>query len=180
SKQEESAGFHPIQRLDAEAIAHKCQGAVAPIPRADREHSDETLDGRLDTIGREGLKHHFRIGTTTKFDSARFKLGTKLLEIIDFAIVWDDEAAVRRDHRLMACGRKIDDGEAAVRKGNACVGINPHAMIVGTAISDALGHRDRMLFELIACAHRSYDACNSAHRSKLETGFRVHSRDSDY
>ena len=87
-----------------------------------------------------------------------------LEEIVDLAVVRDNEAAVGGDHRLMAGGRKVDNGQAPVRERDAGLRIAPKPVIVGAAIGDAVGHRGRIALEPIARARRVQYACNAAHR----------------
>ena len=64
----------------------------------------------------------------------------------------------------MAGSREVDNGEAAVGESNAGIGIAPKTMIVGAAIGDAVGHRDRIAFKLFARGGcRSQNAGNAAH-----------------
>src|SRR4029079_11749828 len=101
---------------------------------------------------------------SAKFDAARFEFGAQLPEIVDLAVVRDYEAAVGRYHRLMAGRGKVEDGQAPMRQSAASFRIAPKAMIVRTAMSEAIGHRKRVPLELIARARRVECPRNTTHR----------------
>ena len=71
AEQEKSAELGPIQRLDAESIAHQRQRAFAAIPHADSEHADEPLHCRVDAVSGKGLQHHLGIGMAAKPNATR-------------------------------------------------------------------------------------------------------------
>ena len=175
-EQKKIAEFRPIQRLDAEPVAHKRQRALAPIPKANGKHADETFRRCFNTVSRKSLQHHFGVRVTAKLDAARFEFGTHLLEIVDFAIVRNDEAAVGGDHWLVAGGREIDNGQAPVRQHDSGLGIAPEPMIVGAAVCDAVGHRDRIVLEPIACARRVEYTSDAAHWYYPEARLIAHCR----
>src|SRR5262249_23320563 len=164
SEQEEFAELRPVQWLNSEAITHQCERTVAPVPHANSEHADEALHCRVDPVEGKCLEHDLGIGTAAKPNATRLTLAAQFVEIIDCAVVRDDQLSIRRDHRLMAGCREVDDRESAVGEGNAGLGIAPEAMIVGTAIGDAVGHHDRVAFKPFARGGcKSQNAGNAAH-----------------
>ena len=48
AEQEQIAEFGPVERFDAEPIAHQRERALAPIPQRYGEHSDHPAQRRLD------------------------------------------------------------------------------------------------------------------------------------
>ena len=60
--------------------------------------------------------------------------------IVDFAVEDDDEAAVVREHRLVAGGRQVDDRQPPVAERDPRLGIAPQALVVGPAMRQAAGH----------------------------------------
>src|SRR3974377_239355 len=110
SKQEKSAKFCPIERLYAKPIPPQLELTLATIPHADSEHANKALHCRVDSVGCESLQHHFGIGMSAKFDTARFEFGTQFLEIVDLAIVRNDDATVRGAHRWRTGRRWFEQG----------------------------------------------------------------------
>ena len=122
-------------------FADQRRRAVLAVPHGDRKHADEPLDGRRDAVRGKGLQHALRVGGTSEHDAARFQFAAQVLKIIDFAVLGHDEAAGRRDHRLMPHRRQIDDRQAAMCNRDAGFGVAPKAGIVGPAMRHAIGHR---------------------------------------
>ena len=60
--------------------------------------------------------------------------------IVDLAVVIEDQAPVRREHRLVARGREVDDGQAAVRQADAALAVDPNAFVVGAPMFDCVRH----------------------------------------
>src|ERR1019366_7386101 len=61
SEQEQVAELRPIERLDAEPVAHQRERAFAAIPQRDREHSDQPPQRRFDAKRGERLQHDLGI-----------------------------------------------------------------------------------------------------------------------
>ena len=68
-----------------------------------------------------------------------------LLEVVDFAVEDDGVSGSGIEHRLMAGGAEIEDGQPAMAEGDAKLvgrgGRAPEARIVGAAVALVLGHR---------------------------------------
>ena len=69
--------------------------------------------------------------------------------VVDFAVEDDDEAAVGRDHRLMADRREIENGETPEAQGETGLLIDPRAAVIRTAMPQRRRHardaRDKRL-----------------------------------
>ena len=72
-----------------------------------------------------------------------FECLAQLAVIVDFAVEDDHVAPRRRDHRLVAGGREIDDRQPPVPERNPCLGIGPHALVVRPPVGDGVGHAPR-------------------------------------
>ena len=66
-----------------------------------------------------------------------FQLFAQGLEVVNFAVEHDDEAAVLVEHRL-AAALQVDDGQAAVAERDAVV--DKIALAVRAAVGDEVGH----------------------------------------
>ena len=60
----------------------------------------------------------------------------------------------RRDHRLGSAGSEIDDSKTLVTEGNACIGIDPDAAVVGPTVHQCRGHRRRQSTKPIGAGRR--------------------------
>ncbi len=90
----------------------------------------------------------------------------QLAIVEDLAIVGDDVATVRRDHRLVAARREVDDGQAAMTEGNPSGRIKPNALAIRTAMGEAVSHSDSLRTKFLGrrlCEAIDY-AGNAAHR----------------
>ena len=67
------------------------------------------------------------------------KLGAQVAEIVDLAIVGQNEAVLDADHRLVGERRQIDDRQPAMAKPHRTFA--PVALAVGPAMRDRIGHR---------------------------------------
>ena len=92
------------------------------------------------------------------------ELGLQFRVIIDLAVEDNDEAPVRRFHRLMAERRQIDDRQPPVDEGHAGLGLDPDSFVVGAAESKALGHPARFRRQRLFRRTRPVDQSgNTAH-----------------
>ena len=134
AEQEQLAELGPVERLDAEPVAHQRQRALAAVPQRDREHADQPVQRRLDAERGESLpaSPRCRNGRGTRRRARQRR--PQFLVVVDLAVVDDDEAAVGRDHRLMAGRRQIDDRETAMRERDAGLGVDPNAVVVRPAM----------------------------------------------
>ncbi len=130
----------PIERLDAEPVAHQAEPALLAVEHGEGEHADQALDGRAHAPCGDRLDDDLRIGVAPEAAAERFKLGPELRRAIDLAVIGDDIAAAGRRHGLRAGGRKIDDGKPRMAEGDARVGIDEHAARIGAAMGELRRH----------------------------------------
>ena len=102
-----------IQRLHTHAVARRVKLLALPIPDCKREHAVKALHavGAPLMVRRED---DFGIGLALPRRGAGIEFAAQFEEIIDFPVEHDYIALVARDHRLVAGGRDIDDGEPPV------------------------------------------------------------------
>src|SRR5687767_5737870 len=82
-----------VERLDAIAIARSEQSIVALVPDGEGEHPVEaTHASRAPFL--IGLEHHFRVGLRMEAVPARLELDAEIREVVDLAVIGDDERAV--------------------------------------------------------------------------------------
>ena len=95
----------------------------------------------------------------------RFELGAQFGRVVDLAVIAEHEAAAARDHRLRSGRAEIDDGEPGMAERDARVGIDPHALIVGPAMAETVGHARRDGAQLIGpeASLQVYEARDPAH-----------------
>src|SRR6185437_1110519 len=99
------AALLPIERLDAEPVAHEIEHALLPVPHRQSEHADEPRDRRLDAPLRDALDDHLGVALAAEAPARGFELRAERAEIIDLAIEGEDEAAAGREHGLRPRGR---------------------------------------------------------------------------
>ncbi len=141
AEQERAPGAAPIERLDPEPVADQRELALLAIPQRQREHPLAFAQCRHDAPAREALDQHFRIRMAAQHDTVLAQALGKLAVIVDLAVIGDDIAAIGAGHRLVPGGTDVDDGEAAVAEGDARFRVDPHAAIIGTAMTQRFGHR---------------------------------------
>src|SRR6185312_10643876 len=122
---EGAVDMSPVERLYAEAVPPERQLAAFAIPHREGKHALALAQGFLYSPMRKALKQHLRVGAAAQGDTRLPKLLSEVAIVVDFAVEGDDEAAVRRHHRLVARGADIDDREAAMTEGDAGIGIAP-------------------------------------------------------
>ena len=100
----------PIERLDAEPVAHQAEPALLAVEHGERKHADQPLDRRAHAPCGDPLDDDLRIRVAPEAAAERFELGPELRRAIDLAVIGEDIAAAGRRHGLRAGGRQVDDG----------------------------------------------------------------------
>jgi hypothetical protein len=129
----------PVDRLDAEPVAHQPDFALLAVPQRKGEHADEARDSFFHAPGDAGLQQHFGIRCATEVNSR--KIARHIGGVEDLAVVADDETFIGAQHRLRAGFGQVDNGEAAMTQRQAGAGIDPVGIAIGSAIGDGIGHR---------------------------------------
>jgi hypothetical protein len=70
-----------------------------------------------------------------RYGGTILELTTDFFEIVNFAVVGEDETAICRVHRLTAGGRQIHDRKAPVSKADTSFGIHPATAVVGAPVN---------------------------------------------
>jgi hypothetical protein len=100
------------QRLDAQPVARGEELAFPAVP--DREGEDAIqAPHHVAAPGRVAAQDDFGVRARREARAARLELAAQRLEIVDLAVVDDDEAPVLVRHRLGAAG-EVDHGEPGV------------------------------------------------------------------
>ena len=118
----------PVERLDAEAVARQEEPAALAVPDREREHAVEALDAaRRPTPRRRGRPPRCRCASGRRGPSASSSTRSSL-EVVDLAVVVEDDVAGLVRHRLAAGGGEIDDREAPVAEPDRAVGVDALAV----------------------------------------------------
>ena len=135
-----SVGVAPIERLDAEPVAPKGDCARGFVEHREGEHADQALDRRAHAPSGEALHQHLGVGVAPEDVTLLLQLGAQLAGVIDLAVIGEDEAARRRQHRLGAGGAQIDDRQPRMAQRDAGLRVHPHAAGIRTAMVQRARH----------------------------------------
>src|SRR5262249_43376626 len=116
-----------VQGLDAVAVANECQSLLEAVPDGEREHPVESAEGIWSPFGKR-RQHDFGVGTRSEDSALRLQFRAQLEEVVDLAVVRQDEAPVRRKHRLLGGVGEIDDGEAPMPEAERSIDEGPLAI----------------------------------------------------
>ena len=158
--EDEAVGEHRIvERLDAQPIPRQHQRARGVVPDGEPEHPLEVVE----RVGAARLPRvHDRLGVRARAEhvTGRRQPPRQLAVVVDFAVERDPHGPVLAGHRL-AAALEVDDPETAhaERDGTA----HHEALVVGTAVGDAIGHAldDGLIGP--AVRPRKHDADDAAH-----------------
>ncbi len=128
----------PVERLDAEPVAHQQQPLGALVPDGEGEHAVQVSGDVLTPFG-TGAQDHLGVAAGTEAVSQVRQSGPEFVVVVDLAAVAEDEVGFVRSvgHRLDTAGR-VDDGQPAMTDGGAFA--EPDAAGVGAARSEGGGH----------------------------------------
>ena len=149
-----------VQRLDTVAVAGQQQGLLLAVPQGQGKHAVESEQGVCAPLG-QGVQDDFAVGLAAEPVAGGFKLSAQFAEVIDLAVVAENEAMVSADHRLMAVRAQVDDSQAPMAKPH--VAFDPLPFAIRPAMVDGVGHPfqddrgDR-------CAVKVNEAGNAAHQ----------------
>ena len=68
------------------------------------------------------MQQNLGIRLGTESPALRFQLRAELSEIVDFAVVGDDQPTIVQTHRLVGALGKVDDTEPAMAETDATIG----------------------------------------------------------
>ena len=125
-----------VEGLDAKDVAGAHQALLLVIPDGEGKHTAQTLQHRNAPL-LVAMQNGLGIALSLEVITASNELLAKLLIVIDLAVEGDDDAAILVFHRL-AAALKVDDGQTTETHGDVIV--HEVALVVGTAMNDAVGH----------------------------------------
>ena len=127
-----------IERLHAQPVAGEEQGVLIGIVEREGEHAVEPGEAVRPPLP-PGGEDDFGVALGLEMVALDLQLGANLAEIVDLAIIGDDQPAIGGQHRLRRGLGKIDDREAAMAEADARRG--PHAAAVRSTMDERVGHR---------------------------------------
>ena len=107
-----------------------------------------------------GGEHDLGVGVRAELVAEPLELGPQLAEVVELAVVGDDERAAAARHRHVARRRRVDDRESAVREADRPV--DEMALVVRAAVGDHRAHASQH-FEGNRRARPVQDAGDAAH-----------------
>ncbi len=126
-----------VERLCAIAVACEQDAVAAPVEQREREHPVQTLDHPIAPLF-VTVDDRLRVAVRAEHVPRTLQLGPKLAEVVDLAVVRNDDAAVLVRHRLGAGVGKVDDRKPAVTKADGTVDVD--AFAVRASVRDRRGH----------------------------------------
>ena len=152
----------PVQRMDAEPVAHEREPARLGLPPGERELAVQPVE-RGEAVALQQPQDDLGVGRGLQVDPVARELGPQLVVIEDLAVVDDERPAVRRLHRLPAVG-DVEDGQAGGREPRALPEREPEP--VGSAVADRPRHPAQGDLLHRPRAIRAHDAGDAAHVSR--------------
>ena len=149
-----------VQGLDAEEVAREENRLGFLIIDREREHAAQMLEHILAPL-LKSVEQHFAVRGSRELVSRALELLFQLLIIIYFAVIGEYQITVLVADRLIAVF-EVDDGQSA--EAHRDVVIHIHAVRIGTAVGDDLGHLFDDVFSLFQLTRK---AANTAHIAKL-------------
>ncbi len=157
---EAPAGDRVVEGLLACAVAGAEQAPLLDVPDREREHPREVVEARL-APGPERLDEDLGVRRRAEPGAQSLQLGAQRLEVVELAVVGDDEAAVTGAERLIGRGRGVDHDQPAATQAHAFVVGLPEAGCVGASVHEAIAH---LLDDTWVDAGRRDDADDAAHQ----------------
>src|SRR5438552_541831 len=93
-----------IERLLAHAVADEMQASMLTVPESEGEHAVEARDRLADAPLVHRGQQHLGVGVAAETMPEALQLLTQILEVVQLAVVGDDEALGRRRHGLVSAG----------------------------------------------------------------------------
>src|SRR5258708_38607313 len=101
-----------VQRLHAEAIASEKQRLAIAIPEREGEHAAQPPDAILAPL-LPGMNDHLGVALRLEGMAEAGELGDQVTVVVDFSVVYDDDAAILVVQRLLP-RRRFDDRQPAM------------------------------------------------------------------
>lgn len=167
----QGSSIHSQYRFENEQkIPTQVERLLVPVPEYEGKHANEPTEGVVESPAFDGPKHDCRVRVTAIRSrgglASPLQLLPKSREIVQLAVEHNRVPAVFRDHRLMAVGGQIDDGQAPEPESNAVSGIAPNTLVIRTAMYERLCHSP---------SYRSQPLCTAFSHQIDETRKAAHS-----
>src|SRR5574337_632903 len=101
SEQQQVAGARPVERFDAQSIAHEQQPPLRRVPQCEREHAAQPVHTAVAPL-LVGVNDRLGIRARRVRVPVPFERATNLRVVVDFAVERDPDGAVLVGERLMA------------------------------------------------------------------------------
>ncbi len=106
-----------VQRLDAEGIAGEKQPLLHRVVHRKGEHADEARQHRRPPLG-ESFEQDLGVAAGVEVVAESLEFGAEFEVIADRPVQHQREPPVGGEHRLLAFGGRIEDGEPAMGEGH--------------------------------------------------------------
>ncbi len=126
-----------VERLDAERVA--CDGDLflVRVIEEEGEHASQFLYRFISPCDQR-VEECFCVAVCPEDHAHGGEFGADVVIVVEFAVVCEDVASVRRGHRLAGCWGGVDDAQASVPY--ACAFVLPQAAVVRAPMGDAIPH----------------------------------------
>jgi len=125
------------ERLDREAVAREDEPPFTLVPERERPHAVEALEA-VGTPRRIRVEDDLGVGLRAEASATALEVAAELDVVVDLAVVGDPEAPLGEAHRLVTCGRRVDDAQAPVGQADSAVQVD--AVPVRAAVNEAGAH----------------------------------------
>lgn len=134
----ESAGVVAVvEGFDAVGVAGQPQGALGGVPEGEGVHAAQALEQVFAPVP-VAVEQDFGVAVGMENAAGALQLLAQFAEVVDFAVEDQYAAAGGVDHRLIARGAQVEDGQPPVAEQNAPVGGSPLSVGVGSALAHGL------------------------------------------
>ena len=144
---------------------------------AEGEHADAFVERAGDAPGRDRRQQHLGVAmpAPARRDARALQLGAQLGVVVDLAVEGEHPAPGLRQHRLLSGGGQVDDREPAMRERDAGLAVGPHAVVVGAAMRDGIGHMtgDELLAPRVRSADETRYAAHLGCRYRCGAGLAI-------
>ncbi len=164
TEDQRAVDLRPVQRLDAEAIAHEHQSIALAVIQGEGELAPQVAHHVLHAQARIKVQHQLRVALGAKARAARGQVGAQALVVVKLAVVRQHEPAVAGHEWLPAAVFvQVDDGQPRVAEADAAVVHGAPSEAVRPAMVLDRRHGDQGARVHRPCRVSVYIACDSTH-----------------
>jgi len=106
------------QGLDSQAVPYQTQFLLGIVPDTEGVHSAEPTGQRINAPGLVPVQQNFGIAMRAEPVALLFEFSPEFQKIVNTAIEHQADRAVLGQHRLVPCGAKIQNRQAAMSQSN--------------------------------------------------------------